>query len=214
MFEGFRSLHRIGRQLGAAGAVIMITSLPAATSLAQAQTPVAFAYSSTEAGNCKTISTSKEGDGATRVCGGIAGLSVLINESDLRETVSVGVSRAAAAKEPAASAWFGPFNSSGPKIEWRMTNGKPFAIIQRWQIADNDAPDKRGGPTDRSMLIVTRLPPGPVCHVAYVDAKANPNANELARQAADDLARGFNCGKDTVRIVGQRGRAVDLATAR
>ena len=61
------------------------------------------------------------------------------------------------------------------------------------------------------MLAVTRLPPGDVCHVAYVDVAANPNANELARQAADETARSFICSKDEVRIVGTRGRVIGLA---
>jgi hypothetical protein len=61
------------------------------------------------------------------------------------------------------------------------------------------------------MLAVTRLPPGEVCHVAYVDAQANPNPNELARKAADDLARNFRCGKDEVKVIGESGRAVSMA---
>ena len=62
--------------------------------------------------------------------------------------------------------------------------------------------------------VVTRLPPGAVCHVAYVDVKANPNANELARKAADENARDFKCGKDKTRIIGERGRAAELASQR
>ena len=57
----------------------------------------------------------------------------------------------------------------------------------------------------------TRLPPGAVCHVAYIDVAANPNANELARKAADELARDFQCSWDNVKIVGAGGRAVELA---
>jgi hypothetical protein len=55
---------------------------------------------------------------------------------------------------------------------------------------------------------------GPVCHVAYVDVKANPDANELARKAAEGIARGFDCGKDAIKIVGTSGRAVELAIRR
>lgn len=44
-----------------------------------------------------------------------------------------------------------------------------------------------------------------------VDVRANPNPNELARKAADEIARDFKCGKDAVRIVGNRGRAIELA---
>ena len=86
-------------------------------------------------------------------------------------------------------------------------DGKPFAIIQRWLIADNADPDKNGRPTAKPMLAVTRLPPGPVCHVAYIDGQANRNPNELARAAADEFARDFKCGKDEVKVIGERGRA-------
>jgi hypothetical protein len=61
---------------------------------------------------------------------------------------------------------------------------------------------------------VTRLPPGAVCHVAYIDGIANPDANDLARKAADETARGFDCGKDKVKAFGQSGRAVELALRR
>ena len=55
------------------------------------------------------------------------------------------------------------------------------------------------------VLVVTRLGPGGVCHVGYVDGRANPNANELAVQLADTRARNFKCGKDKPVIVGEKG---------
>src|SRR6202163_1833211 len=149
-----------------------------------------------------------------RICPGKAGLKVLVSEGDLRETISVGRRRATAASEPAAQVWSGPFNAGPPTVEWRTLNGKPFAIIQRWHIADNGDPDKDGRPIAKPLLAVTRLPPGPVCYVAYIDVKANRNANELARKAADETARGFKCGKDEVKVIGASGRAVELATRR
>ncbi|MBB4422809.1 hypothetical protein GGD66_001349 [Bradyrhizobium sp. CIR48] len=176
---------------------------------------VGSTYTSTAPKDCRQIGKPSELDGSTtRACSGKDGLLVLIAEDDLREIVSVGRNRRAAAEEPAAKVWFAPFNSSETTIEWRTVGAKPFAIIQRWHIADNADPDKQGRPNTKAMLVVTRLPPGPVCHVAYVDAIANPTANELARKAADDFARGFACGKDEVKIIGTRGRAVELATMR
>ncbi len=169
-------------------------------------------YTSTAPKDCRMIGKPSELDGSTtRVCPGKSGLVVLIAEDDLREVVSVGRNRIAAAKEPAAQVWFHPFNSSAHTVEWRAADGKPFAIIQRWHIADNSDLEKSGRPTDKPMLAVTRLPPGPVCHVAYVDAQANRDANELARKAADEFARGFQCGKDEVKVIGETGIAVGLA---
>lgn len=170
---------------------------------------------STAPKDCRVRSTGNGVDDSTiRVCPGKAGLVVLVTEDDLRETVSVGRNRKTAADEPAAQVWFGPFNSSEHTIEWRAAGGKPFAIIQRWHIADGSDPDAKGRPTTKAMLAVTRLPPGAVCHVAYVDAVANANANELARAAANQFARDFKCGKDAVKVIGASGRAVELATMR
>jgi hypothetical protein len=53
-------------------------------------------------------------------------------------------------------------------------DGKPFAIIQRWLIADNNDLDKAGTPTSKPMLAVTRLPPGPVCHVRLYRRPGQP----------------------------------------
>ena len=169
-------------------------------------------YTSTAPKDCRvTGADTKVDDSTIRTCPGKAGLVVLISEDDLREPVSVGRNRAAAAREPAAGVWFGPFNSTEHTVEWRTMNGKPFAIIQRWHIADVGDEDKNGRPIAKPMLAVTRLPPGPVCHVAYVDAQANPNPNELARKAADELARDFKCGTDEVKVIGETGKAVSLA---
>jgi hypothetical protein len=183
-------------------------------SWANAQT-IGSVYTSTAPKECK-VKSAENGvdDSTTRVCPGKAGLVVLVSEDDLRETVSVGRDRKAAEEEPAAKTWFGPFNWTTETVEWRMADGKPFAIIQRWHIDDSSDEDKNGRSKAKPMLAVTRLPPGAVCHVAYVDVAANPNANELARKAADAFAREFDCGKDRVRVFGESGRAVELAVRR
>jgi hypothetical protein len=190
--------------------------VPAATALfaaafglispANAQT-FSSSYTSTAPKDCRTIGKPENGS-AKQVCPGKSGLVVVISEDDLRQTVSVGPNHIAARKEPAAETGFAPFNSAANTVEWRAVDGTPFAIIQRWLISDTD---KAGSPISKPMLAVTRLPPGPVCHVAYIDGQANRNANELARQAADEFARDFKCGKDEVKVIGEKGAAVSLA---
>lgn len=197
------------RQLIVPAAAALFAAAFGLISPANAQT-FSSSYTSTAPKDCRTIGKPENGS-TTQLCPGKSGLVVVISEDDLRQTVSVGPDRAAAAKEPAAETWFAPFNSTAPTLEWRAVDGRPFAIIQRWLIADNNDPDKAGSPISKPMLAVTRLPPGPVCHVAYIDGQANRNANELARQAADEFARDFKCGKDEVKVIGEKGAAVSLA---
>lgn len=171
-------------------------------------------YTSTTAKDCLIVDAGNADDGGgTRICRGPAGLVVVVSEGDLRETVTVGRNRKAAASDPAAQERFGPFNSTTPTIEWRLPgdNKPPYAMIQRWHLADIDDEDKDGRPIAKQLLVVTRLSPGPVCRVAFIDVKANPNANELAREAADTIARDFRCGTDKATVMGASGRAVELA---
>jgi hypothetical protein len=146
---------------------------------------------------------------ASRACRGHSGYNIYLREDDLRETLSVGKTLKDAAKEPAANDHYDAFNHYEDKVEWRSeSNGKPYALIVEWSYADNENLEHSGRPKSQRLLVVMRLPPGPVCKVAYVDLAANANATELARDAADGLARGFKCGTDKVRIVGTRGRAI------
>jgi hypothetical protein len=197
---------------------IVVTTLTlfatsAAMVLQSSAETIGSSYTSTAPKDCRVKSAGNGVDDSTiRVCPGKNGLIVLIAEDDLRETVSVGRNRLSASREPAAQTWFASFNSTTNTVEWRAANGRPYAIIQRWHIADNSDQDKDGRPKAKPMLAVTRLSPGPVCHVAYVDVQANPDANELARKAADEFARHFNCGKDKVKVIGNNGRAVELAS--
>ncbi|WP_295845162.1 hypothetical protein [Tardiphaga sp.] len=176
---------------------------------------VSSAYTSAAGKDCRTLSgreVDTDDEASEQLCRGPAGLVVLKNETDLRETVTVGRNAEEAGRQLAAAQGFGPFNSTTDTIEWRLGgNGKPFAMIQRWHIADNGDLDAKGRPRNEQMLVVTRLPPGAACHVAYIDVKANADANALARKAADQLARGFDCGNDKVAIICHSGRAVELA---
>ncbi len=116
-----------------------------------------------------------------------------------------------ARREPAATQTLGAPNGEGRSIEWRMVRGpgrkgRPFATIMRWTTAVvADDPKVERGVHRGEVLVVTRLGPGGVCHVGYVDGRQNPDANTLARAIADRHARAFRCGKDKPIMLGDKG---------
>jgi hypothetical protein len=196
--------------------VLVALPIALATSFAQhaAAQALQIDYTSTAEKACKTHAKSKRSEEMAWVelsCAGRGGYVMRLYDVDLRMTVSVGRTIAAAATEPAANKGFGPFNRAHDTVEWRSIAGKPFAIIQRWSLSDSEKLAPSGQPAEVTMLVVTRLPPGPVCHVAYIDAKANPDHNALARQIADEKAAAFRCGTDKILIAGKPGRATELA---
>jgi hypothetical protein len=203
----------MGYRLHRAAAVLTFLTLLLAPPTHAAETFESH-YTSIAVNSCRTVDQAKPGEGEWHIwsCKGRAGFVVVRAEADLREIVSVGRTVEAAREEPAAKAWFGPFNLAGDTIEWRSVKGAkaPFAIIQRWTVSDSENPDSEGMPKPYGLLIVTRLPPGPVCHVALVDANENPDHNTLARRVADERARTFRCETDSVVVVGKRGRAIEL----
>jgi hypothetical protein len=195
------------RAIVTASAVLVLALTAAGMTVAQ---DFASLYSSTATRNCKQIGAAKDGEGDWSVwlCAGIGGRVVLVNEDDLRTTVSIGQDRQSAAGAPASKQGFAPFNRVHDTLEWRMSRGQPFATIQRWFLSDSANPDANGRPTPVAMLVVTRI--APACHVAYIDVHANAIANALARKAADDHAREFDCDKAPL-VIGKRGRANELA---
>ncbi len=132
-------------------------------------------------------------------CKGYAGAPMWLGAGDQRMFVSFGPM---AQDEPAAEQTLAPFNDFYKGVvEWRLAKGKPFATIIRWNV--KRAADMENRKVRGRALVVTRLPPGAVCHVGYVDALANANANELAREIADKHARDFVCGKDKPVVLGK-----------
>jgi hypothetical protein len=171
-------------QLTFAVSAFMLLVAPAAAQ------QVESAYTDVNLDECSVVSS--DDFGSTWACAGYKGIPVMIAEGDLRFFVSYGLR---STEEKAAAQTPPPFNRLGPKIEWRLSNAeggwKPFATILRFYVADAEDSSKEG-----QILVVTKLEPGATCHVAYIDALANEGANELARDAADDLAPEFDCESD------------------
>jgi hypothetical protein len=191
--------------------IVLAAAIAAAGTTAAAAPPsavppeaIGHVYTALDLKHCRhTRSRAPEDYGSWR-CRGYAGIEVRVSAGDQRSYVSYGPN---AATEPAASQTLAAFNSQGSTIEWRIArdrSGKaqPFATILRWNttVSDEDGNAVRG-----QVLVVTRLGPGPVCQVGYVDGRANPDANKLAQQIADLHARGFRCGKDRPITLGATG---------
>lgn len=180
-----------------AAAVVLLASATGA--LAQAES----AYTPLDLDKCRHTRGKDVEDYGRWQCRGHGGLTVHVSGGDQRNYVSYGRN---AAKEPAARQTLASFNSVGKTIEWRLggTAGasKPVATIVRWNttVSGDD-----GGPVRGQVLVVTRLGSGAVCHVGYVDAGANADANALARRIADENAASFRCGRDKPIILGRKG---------
>ncbi len=147
----------------------------------------------------------EEGMGNCGWCDGYKGLEVRFCEGDLRQSLGYGPVDA----DNAGWNSFGQFNHVNTTIEWRLEDGEPFATIHRWFIEnanpENGIPDKTH---EGQVLVISTIATAanPVsCPVGYVDARANSNANELAQQVADTMARNFACGSDKPAFHGERG---------
>ena len=166
-----------------------LTTLPAAAQ------QIDSSYTDVDLDDCTVVSS--DDFGSTWACPGYKGIPVMIAEGDLRFFVSYGLR---STEERAAEQTLPPFNHLGPKIEWRISNAegqwKPFATILRYFTQREEGED------EGQILVVTKLEPGATCHVAYIDVLANEAANDLAREAADELAPSFDCADDP-EIVGK-----------
>jgi hypothetical protein len=134
--------------------------------------------------------------GASWACPGYKGYPLKVMEGDLRFSLAYGFGD----NNQNGTQTLSPFNELGPKLEWRLSNASgrwlPIATIVRYHTADPVTGENKG-----QVLVVSQIAEGNSCHIAYVDALANENANALAREAADE-AGDFDCANDEVEIIG------------
>lgn len=170
---------------------------------------ISNAYSRLNLDRCLDVTPrDEESDRVSYRCKGfknIAAYDVFVSESDARFYISYGPN---AAEQKAAGQTLAPFNSIGDGIEWRLRrrggDWQPFATILRYftDVPDGDT-FYRG-----EVLVVAKFAGREACHVAYIDARANVNANRMAREAADRLVRTFDCATDDPIVYGERGRSL------
>lgn len=175
-----------------------LAALAGSTLQAAAQNATS-AYTKLELDTCQVVAQDRTSGSIAWSCEGYDGMKMWVAEGDLRYFVSFGPK---ADRQAAARQTLPLFNTINDTIEWRLgADGKPFASILRWFTSFDDG-------REGQVLVVTRIARDGVCHVAYVDARANANANELARQAADTLAGNFDCRNGTPVTVGRAGSSL------
>ena len=191
------------RRFGGALIALALASAPAAS-----QT-VEFVYTKFDSKQCKHRKGRAPEDYGSWLCPGYEKIPVRLSAGDQRMQVTFGNWK----DDLAASQTLSGFNDVYEgTVEWRIERrsagkARPFATILRWNLVTARDSENATGPIKSTgrILVVTRLGPGGVCHVGYVDARANSDANELARKIADEHARAFKCGKDARIVLGKPG---------
>jgi hypothetical protein len=182
-------------------AAFLASVLPLGAALA-IQQPKSL-YTAVDLSACAALRTGE--GGGPWICDGLEGYPVYLAQHDRRTYLSVGpkADEMRAAKQTLGASNT-PFegHSARMTVEWRFVirEGRPapYATIIRYFT---DTGTERG-----EVLVVMRVMGTEVCHVAYVDALANPDAIVLARRVADKRARLFSCGSEPF-VEGARGKS-------
>ena len=141
-------------------------------------------YTKLDLDKCRVLDKSTgEGSWIEFRCEGLQDIPLFVSEGDGRFDVDAGIKNG-------DFATIGAFNELGDTIEWRLRDGKPFAVIFRYS-------DVTMGSGDRSVLAVETIGRDgvPGCRVAQIDGSTS-RANRRAREIADTEAINFDCGKE------------------
>lgn len=162
-------------------AALIVLSLSATAAAASEITSV---YTKFELNTCEVI---EKGDeyvyAGTWRCRGLDDIDIILSSADDRSFAAFGRD---AGNNCSFQKTFGPFNTALSPVEWRITNGKAIAAIERWSVVN----DEKGN--SATWLVVNALRDNESCHVHYVSG-SYPNANAEARRAADAVAADFDC---------------------
>ena len=138
----------------------------------------------TQIADCETVESSEESGGFVERCSGYRGTPLYVSRSDLRHDVDAGVRN---------DRWETPggFNDLGETVEWRIRDGRPFAVIVRYEV---EGPGGAAAERRSDLAVVKVGREGALgCLVGYVQADASPDQNTAARRLADRDAASFDC---------------------
>lgn len=159
---------------------VMAVSSTAAFSQAK---PVKFTstYSSLNYKNCKIL-RGGEGQDDAKICPGPGGYQVRVYSSATTSHINAEL-KGSDESFPIATLDLG-FNDNSSKLEWRLANGKPFAVIMRipTYAERTDGEAGMGKVTGQELVVVGLRSQESL--TTSIDART-PNANVKARALAD-----------------------------
>jgi hypothetical protein len=198
------TLVNLSRNSALACAVTCLLASPASAGLSAPRPdqpspgPVTRAYShiddvrTNKSGLCRTVSVSghKEQPIVEERCpAGPNGWPVTMISADARVNVRFG--RQAQSGATVEDALKGGFADPHSTIEWRLSNGKPFAAIHRYYFSGQQA------------LTIHRLNDDMTsCVAAVVSVEHGLDANAEAVRLADEIVPSFQCASDKMIVVG------------
>jgi hypothetical protein len=162
--------------------LICIFIISAATASAQTAQSV---YTDLRGKTCRTIERDDEAAGyLLEQCSGTAGYKLQVMSGDDRQNIIVVKPDGSKHELNFGQIGGGGFSNVGAKAEWRVKRrqGKlfPVALIVRFDVVTG------GDGKSVSYLTVTKITPQKICLIDPI--APGPNANEKARQLADDSA--------------------------
>jgi hypothetical protein len=166
-----------------AALVLLAMTLPG-----RAAAPVAFTSAYTDLNlRCRYDNTgASEGSDAPMYCTGYGNYRLLVSFSAFAADIFVEARNRSFSRLLAEGQAPGYTREKGRKAEWRLADGKPFAVILRaftYRTDSDGAPDFSRKVGER--LVIKGL--AGFEHIDFtVDTRATPNANLRARQLADD----------------------------
>ena len=138
-------------------------------------------YTSTSDKICKEKKAEpNEGGDYIGICPGVAGYKLQLIEGDLRQTLFV-ITPQKKELPLEFNRFYMTFSAIGQKVEWRVKNGKPIALIARYNVADAENSEKR-----TSYLMVSKVSNAAACVTDVVPP--GKDQNTLARELADTAA--------------------------
>ena len=159
---------------------ILAFGLVSGISISQAAT-LTSVYTDLTDKACKTLESDSSGSGWYKgQCQGINGYKLILTEADIRQSIDVITPKGNIFPLDLINNVSLHFSTVGKKAEWRIAaNKQPVALILRYN-ANEDAADPA---KVTSYLVVSKVTDKLVCITDIV--KPQPNANEIARQLAD-----------------------------